>query len=396
MVKYTSIPLLFFFLASLIGVFLRWQFILPTPGINYTYFLHAHSHTMFLGWVFNALYLGFIIAYIKDDEQKVFKTIFLVLQLLVVAMMISFPVQGYGLYSILFSTLHTLLAIVFIVIFFRKTKNIEMISCWFARTSLLFFTLSTLGPFSLGYLMANGLGQSQWYNFSIYYYLHFQYNGFFLFGVLSLFFQLLEGKQITFNVQQAKAIGQWMALACVPAYFLSVLWAKPGIIFNGIAGIAGLIQLYALVLLFYFLKRIQIPSHFSKAAFFCFVIGILAFSLKIVLQLFSALPTVANFAYEFRPIVIAYLHLVLIGIISVLVLGWYIEKNFINQKFAGKTLAAFLITFTGTQIALILQPWWNEVSYYIILSSAQFLMLFSILLSISCFLFLLVHRKQVN
>ena len=393
MVKYTSLPLLFFFLASLLGVFLRWQFILPTPGINYTYFLHAHSHTMFLGWVFNALYLGFIITYIKKGEQKIFKTIFLVLQLLVVAMMISFPLQGYGLYSILFSTLHTLLALVFIVIFFRKTSNIETVSCWFGRTALLFFTLSTIGPFSLGYLMANGLGQSQWYYFSIYYYLHFQYNGFFLFGVLSLFFQLLEEKQIALNVQKAKAVGQWMAVACIPAYLLSVLWAKPGIIFNMISAIAGVIQLYALVLFFYLLKKIPIQSNFSKPAFFSFGIGLLAFSLKILLQSFSAHPAIANFAYEFRPIVIAYLHLVLIGIISVVVLGWYIEKNFIRQKLAGKTVAAFLITFTGTQIGLILQPWWNEVSPYIILSSSQFLALFSVLLSICCFCFFLLHQK---
>ncbi len=155
-------------------------------------------------------------------------------------------------------------------------------------------------------------------------------------------------------------------------------------------------QCIALVLSFYFVRRIPIQIYFSKTAFFCFAIGYLAFSLKIVLQLLSALQPVATFAYEFRPIVIAYLHLVLIGIVSVLILGWYVEKKFIRPKPAGKSLAAFLVTFTGTQIGLVLQPWWHEIHAFIFLTSAQFLVLFSALLSISCFLFILLHRKSVN
>ena len=125
MVKYVRLPLLFLFLASLIGMFLRWQFLAPTPGVNYTYFLHAHSHTMFLGWTFNALYIAYGLAFIPSDAHRTFKIIFLLLQLLVVAMMFSFPLQGYGLYSIIFSTLHTVLAIAFIFIFYQSANLVK-------------------------------------------------------------------------------------------------------------------------------------------------------------------------------------------------------------------------------------------------------------------------------
>lgn len=395
MVKYIRLPLLFFFLAALLGVFLRWQFILPTPGIHYTYFLHAHSHVMFLGWVFNALYIAFTLGHIRQNEQKTFELIFIMLQLLVVAMLISFPMQGYGMFSIIFSTLHTLLAVTFIIIFYRKTKNADTGSVWFARTSLLFFLISTVGPFSLGYLMANGLGQSQWYYFSIYYYLHFQYNGFFLFGVFSLFFHLLERKQFRYDVQKAKTIGRWMATACVPTYLLSVLWAKPGLAFNVIAGLAALAQVYALGLLIIFLNKNPVKKYFSKPVYFYLIIGLSAVILKVILQLLSSLPAVAAMAYEFRPIVIAYLHLVLIGIISIILLAWYADMNFINQNSTKKNFALFLIAFVGTEIGLILQPWWGRFASIVALPSAQFLLLFSVLLWLSCFLFY-ISRNQKN
>ena len=176
--KYYSIPLTLFSLAAAIGLLLRYQFIAPTPGVRYTYFLHAHSHAMFLGWIFNVLYLSFVEYHLPTGDHPRFVKYFLALQLPVLAMMISFPIQGYGLYSITFSTLHTLAAIGFIYFFYRRTRGQRSVSLWFAKTALFFFLISTAGPFSLGYLMSHGLGQTYWYNFSIYYYLHFQYNGF--------------------------------------------------------------------------------------------------------------------------------------------------------------------------------------------------------------------------
>jgi hypothetical protein len=229
--RYYSIPLLFFAFAAAFGLFLRWQFIDPTPGVRYTWFLHGHSHIMFLGWVFNLLYLSFVDHHVSLSQQPFFRKLFVLLQTLVIAMMISFPLQGYSTWSIIFSTLHTFGALIFVIMFFRRTNGEKTVSIWFARMALLFFCFSTAGPFSLGYLMSNGLGQTVWYHLSIYYYFHFQYNGFFLFGVFSLFFQLLERKSIPFDSSKAMSFGRWLAIACVPAYALSVLFAKPPILF---------------------------------------------------------------------------------------------------------------------------------------------------------------------
>ena len=353
---YYRVPLLFFTLAAGLGLFLRWQFVMPTPGVRYTYFLHGHSHVMFLGWVFNVLYLSFVEYHIPHTERHGFLKLFLVLQILVVAMMISFPVQGYGLYSIVFSTLHTLAVLGFISAFFRRTRTDQRISTWFARTALVFFFISTAGPFSLGYLMSAQLGQTNWFNFSIYYYLHFQYNGFFLFGIFSLFFQLLETKQIEFPRSNTLSFGKLSAFACVPAYSLSILFARPGLFFNVIGALACIIQLAALSLLLRDIIRLnnEITSKLTSGTIRLFQLALLGLIVKNLLQLASALPDIAELAYSQRNIVIAYIHLVLVGVITFFLLGWYLEKNLVNRSRASISAIMLLTGFVASEVCLIL------------------------------------------
>lgn len=396
MLKFFRIPLLFLFLASVIGVLLRWQFIAPTRGINYTFFLHAHSHVMFLGWVFNVLYIGMVSDHIAGKEQRFFQGLFMVLQMLVAGMMLSFPRGGYDLYSIVLSTLHTLGAVVFIVRFYRASKHITAASAWYARTAMIFFIISAIGPFSLGYLMANGLGQSQWYYFSVYFYLHFQYNGFFLFGVFSLFFGLLERKKISFDAARAKRIGKILAVTCVPAYLLSVLWAEPGPIFNITGGVAAAIQLVALIMLIALLKQnrdaLRKTFHTSSLSFLSVVL--FAFAAKLVLQLVSATPVVALLAYALRPVVIAYLHLVLVALVSLFLFVWYLESGFLAIRPGKKIMLLFLVSFTGMEACLVLTPWWSTVSAFALLPVSHYLFFFSVVLSFSFLLLYLLSFKK--
>lgn len=364
MQKYYRIPLLFFVLAAGFGLFLRWQFVSPTPGVRFTYFLHAHSHVMFLGWVFNVLYLSFVEHNLPEKRQKSFLRVFLPLQLLVVAMMISFPIQGYGVFSIIFSTLHTLIVMAVVPFFFIRTRGDLRVSTWFARVALLFFFISTAGPFSLGYLMSNNLGQTVWYNFSIYYYLHFQYNGFFLFGIGSLFFQLLEKKEIPFSRTRALRFGKWTAAACVPAYALSTLFASPGIVFNTMGAVAALVQLVALAVLLRELRSLRrvIQQRFRLLTVKIFTCVLAALILKTLLQLMSAHPDLAVFAYSVRPVVIAYLHLVLVGVITLFLLAWYCERNLVKRETAMISVSLLMTGFVTSETLLILVPWWNTVT----------------------------------
>lgn len=390
MPKYLHVPLYFLFVGSLLGVFLRWQFIAPTPGVNYTFFLHGHSHVMFLGWVFNALYIGFVSNHIPGRDHKFFIALFIILQMTVVAMMISFPLQGYGFYSILFSTLHTIGAIIFAIRFLIRTKTITTTAMWYARMALIFFVVSTAGPFSLGYLMANEVGNSNWSNLSIYFYLHFQYNGFFFFGILSLFFSLLEHKQIPFDVKKAKTAGWILAVVCVPAYLLSTLWTKPG----QVVGITGLMAALAQCVGFVSLLRLlcehatDLKERYTSPSLILLTVTFMALGVKFLLQVASAHPFVVQMAYELRPVVIGYLHLVLVGAISSFLLAWYLEQDFIHKTLTLPATGIFLFSFIGMECILVLYPWWSSIAGYVAFDAADWCFGFASLLSMSYFTFL--------
>lgn len=342
------IPFAFLFVAACVGMLLRWYVLYPMAWLIYPNWLHTHSHTMFLGWVGNFLMLAYLYNY-SLWKYKRYRVLFYCIQGLLVGMLISFPMQGYGVVSILLSTLHTVAWWFFTFWYFADLKKIEpSTSIWYSKISLLLFTIASFGPFSLGALMANGLGHSNWYYFSLYYYLHFQYNGFFIFGVLHLWFHLVESKTITFNIAQAKTCGWLLLISLFPMYLLSVVWAKPGVTYNAIGFMGGLMQVAALIYFFVLVKSMQ----FSRTTFLWKIV-ILCFTLKTVLQLLSAHPTIAQLALEVRPFVISYLHLVVIGVVSFSFIAWSLEKSILNN-YSSLAVLLLLTGFASSEIAIIL------------------------------------------
>lgn len=382
MERLAKVPLLFLCVGALLGLFLRIQFLYPTPGVVYSNFLHAHSHTMFLGWVFNALYFIFVVSLIARN-QRFYIRLFIILQVLLLGMIISFPMQGYGVISIVLSTLHTIGVFVFIISFYRDTVNDERLPVIFARIALLFFAMSAAGPFALGYLMANGLGHTQWYYFAVYYYLHFQYNGFFLFGVLALFVLVLERNKIQYDASTLRSGTGWLAFATVPSYFLSVLWAEPGITYNILGGLAALIQLYAAYIFLKVILKLKQVHHVNKT--YCLYGGVvlICFLLKVILQFASAFPSIAALTVQLRPVVIAYLHLVMLGIITLAILLWYVDVQRLDLRTTRGIFALFLFSFIGMELCLVFQPWWSLIIPSSWPSSTLSILFFSTLLTVA-------------
>ena len=81
-----------------------------------------------------------------------------------------------------------------------------------------------------------------------------------------------------------------------------------------------------------------------------------ALVIKLLLQAFSTIPTISHFAFGFRPVVIAYLHLVLLAIISLFILTFYYSKNLIpHSKSVEYGLVVFLIGIVLNEVLLGLQ-----------------------------------------
>ncbi len=357
------IPLIFLVISAGLGLLLRWQFVHPFDGIVYGNWLHAHSHVMFLGWVFN--FLNLVFARDAFGELKGFyRRIFVVNQILIVLMLLAFPVQGYGFVTIPLSIAHTLASGYFCFRFIRETRGTNDASISLAKVALVFFLISSIGPFALGPIMANGGGGSKWYYFAIYFYLHFQYNGVFLFGLLSVFAAMLQRRGGYKQFSGLKIPFQALVIGVVLTYALSLLWARPPFIWNVIGFVGAILQVYALVAIGNEMIKAKAFSHLAHTAGgrLLLMLATIGLALKMVLQLASAHPLVADMAYENRHLVIAYLHLVLVGVISFGIIAWYLEESLVRNKPSLMWIVFLLLGFILSEATLVVIPFIPSVA----------------------------------
>ncbi|MBB1282972.1 hypothetical protein HRH25_01210 [Flavisolibacter sp. BT320] len=331
---------------ALLGVLLRAFPLLSSFPFTYKNILHGHSHFAFTGWVMLVLFVLLMKCFPGIGEKIPYRhwrnTAALIL-LSAYGMLIAFPLQGYKAVSISFSTVAIVATVYLTVVVAKVVSTLPTTTSYrFITWGLFYACLSSLGPFALGPLMAMGKSGSPLYFDAIYFYLHFQYNGFFTFFVLALLYRMLEkrGKTVYGN-----KVFFLLNTALVPAYALSILWHQPSVLFNWLGGAAALLQLAAV---FYLLKDV-VRAGLNKS--FLLYLSLSALVLKSLLQVFSAFPAVAQLAYEQRNLVIAYLHLVLLGFVTLFVFASVLP----DRRSSKQGLGFFLFSFFTTETLLVLQ-----------------------------------------
>lgn len=220
--KWVKISLFNLLLVSMLGIVFRYKIAFALPFIDQKFLLHGHSHFAFAGWITQCI-MALMVETLAPDRQQKYRWIFYANLLTAYGMLLSFPLQGYGLVSILFSTFSILVSFVFALLFWKDTGNTSNLlpsHKWF-RAAIIRSVLSSLGTFSLVQMMVTHTFHKKWFLASIYFYLHFQYNSWFLFAVMGLVFYQLQ--QRGFSMAKTNIIFWSFALACMPAYFLSIL-----------------------------------------------------------------------------------------------------------------------------------------------------------------------------
>ncbi|MDB5263514.1 MAG: hypothetical protein JWQ14_2797 [Adhaeribacter sp.] len=319
-------------------------------------------------------------------------------------MLASFPVQGYGQYSIVFSTLHIFISYWFIYQFqadarhTNQNKSVHEISFRFIKAALFFLAISTLGPWSLGPIMATGGSNIQLYYNAIYFYLHFQYNGWLSFAALGLLFWILEKNRVDLNQKHAQWIFRIFFWSCPLGFLLSILWIKPPSIIYYLAGLAALAQIVGLVLFLrlLFRHRKSVAGLFTGWGSILFSLSLVAFTLKIIMQLVSAVPLMADLAYSVRNFIIGYLHLVLIGFISLFLFSFFIQQGRFNatRKSSRWGLGIFISGFFLSEILIFAQGLFFWLGWGMVPEYFRLLFLVSTLLPVGLFLFLLGQQEQ--
>lgn len=389
--KLLQFSLFNFFLLSLTGILLRSYPLFDIPFFLYKNVLHAHSHFAFGGWIMPVLFV-LILKYFPELANRIpyrhLKNIAALLLFSAYGMLLSFPFQGYAAVSISFSTLSILAGFYMAFVFWKVSeKKSSETSVRFLKAGLVFLVLSAIGPFATAPLIAMGKAGSTLYYNAIYFYLHFQYNGWFTFAILAVLYKMLERKNLDTH---GKLVYYLFMIACVPAYFLSTLWSRPSTVFYIIAMIAAMIQVIATVFL---LKDIRQLKWKEKYIGIIFKTTIVFFVLKNTVQLLSAIPGIADLAYTHRNFIIAYLHMILLGFISAFALAAILKGNeFFITPTMKKGILLFCISFFTTEVLLVLNASGINIAFAG-LSYSQLLLLFSLCFPIGSFLIWNSSRK---
>src|SRR4029079_32715 len=215
-------------IVALLGMTLRTKMLFPIIIIDYKNFLSAHSHCAFGRCLTLALMILFVDNLLSGDpkQKKIYQWILWGIDITSLGMLITFPFQGYALFSIIFSTAFIFITYGFSWVFIKdlqrakKDRSIALLS----TSALLSLIISSVGPFILAYMLATKTGNAFLYRDAIYTYLHFQYNGFFTLAVFALFFNQLP---VFINDNVRKRVWYFALSLCVsvvPALFLSLLW----------------------------------------------------------------------------------------------------------------------------------------------------------------------------
>ncbi|MBI9042576.1 hypothetical protein [Lutibacter sp.] len=382
-----------FVLSAFLGLLIRWNFVFPSQLISYKNFVQGHSHVAFLGWGYLAV-IGAILKFFISNENRskpIYKTTLLIIILSVFLMLFSFPISGYKVLSIV---LLTVFGITSYVLSFNLLSDLNggNTSNKLLRFGIYYYLLSSLATWFLVFVIIK-IGKSDLYYNTIYFYLHFLYNGFFVFALFGLLFKVFENQQILISEKYKKLFFIYLNVACIPAYFLSILWSSNSSVFYIFGFAAAFLQLISLLFLFKILQQVFLTLKWNVLSKVLLKFLIIAYSLKVLSQFLSAFPYVVQKSLALKPFfIIGYLHLFTLAFMSVFIIlilsmiGKIFMENTISKIgistfLCGIILTEFLLFGEGFLILIKLKPISNYNLWLLACSGILFLGIFLVFIT---------------
>jgi hypothetical protein len=346
-----------FLIASLMGLLMRYVYLFPL-NINYSFLLHAHSHVAMLGWAYLMIYVLIVRFFIPKEKSSkpIYNQLFWITEFAVIGMMVTFPIQGYALFSIIFSTMHIVLSYVFCWLVWRdgfkdKTSDHKLL-----LTAILFMIFSTFGVWCLGPAVSMLGKQSAFYQIAIQFFLHFQFNGWFLFAVLALFLKQFEDR---IEKKSFKKFFTLLIIATILTVAFPISWYVENNLLSWINILGVILQLVAFV---YFYKMLKPQISWFKANLdsttkMVYGLALCSLFLKIGIQLLVLIPNLAEVSHQIRSFIIGFIHLTTLGIITGFLLGVLIQNILLlHQSYLLRAgVKCFIFGYIITEVLLFIQ-----------------------------------------
>lgn len=352
---YLRLSALSFFIIACMGLLMRAKVVFEMPWVVQKHVQLAHAFFAFNGWVsFTLLWLLWYRLEKKYGIQPKGRMVLLFGHYtLSIGLLGTYLLHGMSYWSFVVETLlfawmlghgWSMLRAV------NAQPNTQAVRLWL-WPAWIFQWLGSAGMmFLFWHYLHRSLSMSHYLS-GFYSYLHYQYNGWFLFAALSLLTAGWEFK----NIQPRKALSMALVLLSFTGVLLSLLWRDLPLPLYALAIGVALAQLLVWLrwcsLHWEQLKLTfkQLPSPFR----WLFALSGAALLARMSLQLLSTVPQLEQAAFSFRAIVIAYLHLVLLGIFSSFLFFWLLQQGWIAvNKLSKAWIWSFILAFMGTELLL--------------------------------------------
>lgn len=371
-----------FAVAASIGALLRLIYVVELPWLLFKPWLHAHSHVAMLGWLFPAL----LIALCGQEGGAMRPGIWRWMaasQLCVVGMLVSFPAQGYGAVSISFSALQVLIGYALAVMAWHATAQWPARGSRFlARLALIFQAVSTIGIWAMGPIMASGLAGTEWYYWSIQWFLHFQFNGWFWFAVMAIGSRWAEQLGVQVRLDSA-TVALWV-VSTVLTFALAIAWSERHWPVYAVNSAGVLLQFAAAWRTLALLRKAGVQLRANTSPWMRALVGValLSMAFKVVAQAAVAVPAVADMALTLRNYVIGFIHMNTLGAATAILLAFALMRCWLTERdvLVRWALLLFVAGFVASELLLFAQGtmfwagWGMIPGYYWLLFGASALL----------------------
>ena len=393
---------LYFIITILLGLSLRVSYIADV-FFNIRHVTHSHSHIGLLGWIYTILSSLICQYFLRETDRKPYFILFLCTQFCILGMLFSFPFGGYFLYSIIFSSLFVICTYWFSIFFLKRSKkynfirfsisksvdveNDKPLSLKFVHWGIYFLILSSIGIWLLPVAIVKAGKGSDWYNSALYFFLHFQYNGWFLAVLFGLLVGEIEHKSLL-NSKRLKGALYNFVIGTIGSVTLSWVGFFNEPILYIIGNISGFLLLASIFELYRAYMQLEKPA-------FLMQMFLLLCMLKTIFMFLGSFPWIAEVVLPNREFVISYLHFTFLGVIGFGVLH-FLEKN-LHIHFPYWSLSLYTTAFVGSEILIaykgiaILCELFVPDNYYLLL--VVFSSLFFIAVGYWCYI---IFRKVRN
>ncbi len=330
-----------FLWVALLGLLMRYKIIAPLPWLEQKNLIQAHVHFAFNGWIG----LGFLIFLtgIPSLTNTRNHNYLLGYYFLCLVQFFGFLFFGYCVISLVITVLLQIplwLAIGTIYNGRKSKPELSLIKICFGF-AFLFLMLSQLSLILLHVKMIRLDLQQSEYMGIWYFFLHFSYNGWFIFGIFSLILGNFPVSRPSNLLMKTLLIV--LGICVIPTYLLSLLWLNDASWMKTISWIFSFVQLCAFLVFIRLLHACIPHQSLQLQTKWFWSIALLSLSIKYFLQFFQNFELFEQIAFSHRSIVIGYLHLIFLGFVTMFFIGYLFERGVWNSFKKSNRFGLFLI-----------------------------------------------------